>query len=130
MFLLASNQQQARAFLARPWFCLSAGTVLLGGGAAFAGISPIFLAAAAVPVIELQLCYGAFFRLPVRLSLVVGVVALIAHAVLLALIQGRASGIEKLAVNLQYVGAVLVGTGLGALLFRDQIQNAHEPTRA
>lgn len=130
MFLVASNHQQAQAFLRRPWFCLSVGAALLVGGAAFVGVSPILLAAVAVPIIELQLCYGTAPRLPVRLWLVAGVLALVAHAVLLALVQGGTSGAEKLAVNLQYVGAVLFGTGLGAFLFRGPIQRAHERQRA
>lgn len=125
MFLLASNQHQAKAFLRRPGFCLLAGAGLLGGGAVFAGVSPILLAAAAIPVIELQLCYGAALRLPVRWWLAAGVAALLAHAVLLALIQGGVTGVEKLAVNLQYVGALLLGAGLGALIFRDAIAGAH-----
>jgi len=130
VFLLASNHQQAQAFLRRPGFCLLVGLGLLVGGAVFSGVSPIFLVAAAVPIIELQLCYGAVLRLPVRLWLAAGVAALVAHAVLLALVQGGAFGVEKLAVNLQYVGAVLLGTGVGALLFRGPIRGAHEQGRA
>ncbi|EJL89675.1 hypothetical protein PMI15_00504 [Polaromonas sp. CF318] len=129
MFLIASHQQQARAFLARPGFCLLAGAGLLGGCAVFIGVSPVFLAAAAIPLIELQLCHGAALRLPTRWWLAAGVTALVAHAMLLALIQGGATGAEKLAVNLQYVGAVLLGVGLGALFFRGSIPGAHEQER-
>ena len=124
MFLIASNQQQAKAFLRRPGLCLLTGIALLGGCAVFVGVSPILLAAVAVPVIELQLCYGAALRLPVRWRLAAGVAALVGHAALLALIQGGVTGAEKLAVNLQYVGAVLLGVGLGALIFRDPIRGA------
>jgi len=124
MFLVASNQQQAKAFLRRPGFCLLAGAVLLGACAVFVGVSPILLAAMAVPVIELQLCYGAAVRLPMRWWLAAGVAALVAHAVLLAFIQGGVNGAGKLAVNLQYVGAVLLGVGLGALIFRGSIPGA------
>jgi hypothetical protein len=126
MFLIASNQQQAKAFLRRPGFCLLVGAGLFGTCAVFAGVSPILLAAMAVPVIELQLCYGAVLRLPARWWLAAGVVALMTHAVLLALIQGGANGGEKLAVNLQYVGSVLLGVGLGALVFRGAIPGTHE----
>lgn len=126
MFLIASNQQQAKAFLRQPGFCLLAGAVLFGSCAVFVGVSPILPAAAAIPMIELQLCYGAALRLPVRWWLAAGVAALVAHAVLLALIQGDVSGAGKLAVNLQYVGAVLLGVGLGARIFRGAIPGTHE----
>lgn len=125
MFLVASSHQHAKALLRRPWPFLSIGAVLLAGGAAFVGVSPILLAAVVIPIIELQLCYGAVLRLPVRLWLVVGVLAFLGHAVLLAFAQGGTSGAHKLAVNLQYVGAVLLGAGLGAFLFRGSIQRAH-----
>jgi len=48
VFLIASNQQQAKAFLREPGFCLLVGAVLFCGCAVFVGVSPILLAAVAI----------------------------------------------------------------------------------
>ena len=122
MFLVASNVQQVKPLMEKPWACIGAGLVLLAIGLPLVGASPLLLAAGAIPLLELRLCFGKGRRLPQRFWLLAAVLTLVVHAMLLAMLQVGTKGVEKLSVNLEYLGAVLAGTGAGALLFRDALQ--------
>ena len=122
MFLVASNVRMVRPALQQPWACIGAGLVLLAMGMPLAGLSVILLLAAVVPLLELQLCFGRGWRIPERSWLLAAMTAIGVHAVLLAFAQNGSKGIEKLAVNFEYLGAVLAGTGAGALWFREALE--------
>jgi hypothetical protein len=55
------------------------------------------------------------------------VTVFLAHAAFLAFMQEGAVGAQKLAVNIAYVFTIVIGTGVGSLLFRRAIVAAKLP---
>jgi hypothetical protein len=130
LFLLVLNEHQSSAFLGRPWLSIAVGSALTGIAALFGGLSPYLVAALVLPVLECALRYGSRLRVPQSLLLPVAVAALLAHAAFLAFMQGDAVGVQRLAVNIAYVFTILVGAGVGALIFRRAIATASLPEHA
>lgn len=121
MFLLVLNENQSSAFLGKPWISIAVGSALSGIATLFGGLSIYLAAALILPVLECALRYGSRPRVPRALLLPLAVAVLLAHAVLLALMQDGAVGAQKLAVNIAYVFTIVVGAGVGGLLFRREI---------
>lgn len=97
------------------------GSALTGIAALFGGFSLYLAAALILPILECALRYGARPRVPRVALLPLAVAVLLAHAVFLAFMQENAVGAQKLAVNIAYVFTIVVGAGVGGLLFRRAI---------
>lgn len=130
MFLLVLNQNQSSAFLGRPWISIALGGALTGIAALFGGLSLYLAAALILPILECALRYGARPRAPRAALLPLAVTVLLAHAAFLAFMQDGAVGAQKLAVNIAYVFTIVVGAGVGGLLFRRAIVAAKLPEHA
>jgi hypothetical protein len=130
MFLLVLNERQSAAFLKRPWLSLAIGGSLTAIAACFGGLSWYLLVALALPLLECVLRYGSRPRVPTAVLLPAAIAVLISHAVFLAFMQASAVGPQKIAVNIAYVSTVLVGAGLGALLYRRAIAVARPSEHA
>jgi hypothetical protein len=130
VFLLVLNENQSSAFLARAWISIAMGSVLAGIAALLGGLSIYLAAALLLPVVECALRYGSRPRVPRTLLLPLAVAVLLAHAVFLALMQDGAVGAQKLAFNIAYVFTIIVGAGVGGLLFRREIVAAKHSEHA
>jgi hypothetical protein len=106
------------------------GSVLAGIAALLGGLSIYLAAALLLPVVECALRYGSRPRVPRTLLLPLAVAVLLAHAVFLALMQDGAVGAQKLAFNIAYVFTIIVGAGVGGLLFRREIVAAKHSEHA
>jgi hypothetical protein len=100
------------------------GGALTGIAALFGGLSLYLVAALILPVLECTLRYSSRLRVPQAVLLPVAVAVLLAHAAFLAYMQDGAVGVQKLAVNIAYVFTILVGAGVGGLIFRRAIAAA------
>ena len=109
--------------------CAVGGT-LTGIAALFGGLSLYLLVALTLPVLECVLRFGSRPRVPQAALLPAAIGVLITHAVFLAFMHGGVVGPQKIAVNLAYLSTVLVGTGLGALIYRRAIVAASSPDHA
>ena len=115
MFLLVLNDSQSKAFLTRPFFTLTSGA-LLSLSMFYSGVSPYFLAALLLPILEATAKFRFARHISDRLLLAIAVAALTLHAGALALAQKGAEPSAKLAVNLAYIGSILVGVGIASFL--------------
>ena len=127
MFLLVLNERQSAAFLNRPWLSIAMGATLTGAAAFYGGLSLYLLVALTLPVLECALRFGSRLRVPQAALLPAAIGILISHAVFLAFMQDSAVGPQKIAVNIAYLSTVLVGAGIGALIFRRAIVVAKLP---
>ena len=130
MFLLVLNEHQSSAFLRRPWLPIAVGSALAGIAAFFGGLSLYLVAALVLPMFECVLRYGSRLRVPQAFLLPAVIAILVAHATFLAFMQNDAVGIARLAVNIAYVFTILVGAGIGGLIFRHEIAAASPPEHA
>lgn len=124
MFLLILNEQQSSAFLSRPWLSIAVGAAVAGIAALFGGLSPYLLAALTIPLFECTLRYSSHFRAPQVILLGVAVAVFFAHATALAFMQHGYTGAQRFAINIAYAFTILVGAGIGGLMYQNAIRTS------
>jgi hypothetical protein len=120
MFLLILNDTQAQTLLARPLptFCIGAALSLL---MIISGASWYFLAGLLLPIVEWAVRFKLANYLGDRVLLAIAVSVWILHAALLAFAQNGTTSVAKLAVNLAYIGVVLVGVAAAGICNRIKV---------
>ncbi|HQN19563.1 MAG TPA: hypothetical protein PKV86_10500 [Syntrophobacteraceae bacterium] len=130
MLLTILDMRYLKAMAEYALLLLLLGAAVFGWATWITGVTLYLVPAPVLPIVESATRFKWPRWLTERKAVAVGLIAVFVHAVFLWLAQSGTAEMNRFTVICQYLSLVAAGTGLGCMLFTNQILNHRETKRS